>query len=188
MVKKLPDVLIRFEPVTDEGVASLAGSGRYDRKSSGIYIVKVYDESGALLTVPGATRSDLKVRCNKTDLETPENKIREEFTKYTQAASQNRLISQSWTGAAPQAPAAPEQDEAPQAPADSQGGTTDGVPMRELPFRFATSCCAPGGAQCSAHLGNEGAVAPPRQSHRSHRDIQPPDRMNLGPETLGFDG
>ena len=43
MVKKLPDVLIRFEPVTDEGVASLAGSGRYDRKSSGIYIVKVYD-------------------------------------------------------------------------------------------------------------------------------------------------
>lgn len=170
MVKKLPDVLIRFEPVTDEGVASLAGSGRYDRKSSGIYIVKVYDESGALLTVPGATRSDFKVRCNKTDLETPENKIREEFTKYTQA------------------PAAPEQDEAPQAPADSQGGTTDGVPMRELPFRFATSCCAPGGAQCSAHLGNEGAVAPPRQSHRSHRDIQPPDRMNLGPETLGFDG
>jgi hypothetical protein len=98
MVKKLPDVLIRFEPVTDEGVASLAGSGRYDRKSSGIYIVKVYDESGALLTVPGATRSDFKVRCNKTDLETPENKIREEFTKYTQAASQNRLISQSWYG------------------------------------------------------------------------------------------
>ena len=63
MVKKLPDVLIRFEPVTDEGVASLAGSGRYDRKSSGIYIVKVYDESGALLAVPGATRSDFKVRC-----------------------------------------------------------------------------------------------------------------------------
>ena len=91
MVKKLPDVLIRFEPVTDEGVASLAGSGRYDRKSSGIYIVKVYDESGALLTVPGATRSDFKVRCNKT--ETPGNKIREEFTKYIQAATQNHLIS-----------------------------------------------------------------------------------------------
>ena len=60
MVKKLPDVLIRFEPVTDEGVASLAGSGRYDRKSSGIYIVKVYDESGALLTVPAPQDRTLK--------------------------------------------------------------------------------------------------------------------------------
>ena len=60
MVKKLPDVLIRFEPVTDEGVASLAGSGRYDRKSSGIYIVKVYDESGALLTVPAPQDQTLK--------------------------------------------------------------------------------------------------------------------------------
>ena len=60
MVKNLPDVLIRFEPVTDEGVASLAGSGRYDRKSSGIYIVKVYDESGALLTVPAPQDQTLK--------------------------------------------------------------------------------------------------------------------------------
>ncbi len=89
---------IRFEPVTDEGVASLAGSGNFDRKTSGIYIVKVYDENDALLTVPGATRSNFKVRCNETDLETAENNIREEFTKHIQAATQNRLISQSWYG------------------------------------------------------------------------------------------
>lgn len=102
MVKKikrrLPNVRIRFEPETDDGVASLAGSGKFDRETSGIYIVKVYDVNDALLTVPGATRSHFKVRCNETELESAENKIREEFTKYIQAAIQNRLISQSWYG------------------------------------------------------------------------------------------
>jgi len=59
MVKKkkrrLPNVRIRFEPVTGEGVAGLAGSGNFDRETSGIYIGKVYEVNDALLTVPGAT-------------------------------------------------------------------------------------------------------------------------------------
>ena len=98
MVKKdLPEVRIRFKPVTHEGVASLVGSGKYDRDTSGKYTVRVYDESNALLKAPGATRSNFQFRCNEKDLKT-ETKIREEFNKYIRAASQNRLNSQSWYG------------------------------------------------------------------------------------------
>lgn len=90
----LPEVKIRFEQATDEGVALLVGTGTLDRKDSGVYIVKVYGESGALLKVPGATRPRFQFRCY--DLAKAKDKTQEEFDKYIKAAAKELKASESW--------------------------------------------------------------------------------------------